>query len=365
VVVHLPGKSVYISALRLQNAADVGSTSYTQRAVKGQPGEVGSRAGISIRKLIAVAGGDPDTFGFLRIQRTNGTFAFLTKKDLAATPDFVEGPPVVSVDGDTTHFFKPLHNPQDLNEVNGADNIATIAGAPLVMSAHTGELFAVRAKATPTTTHATQDVSFSAAVTGSHRNDQLQYSWHFDDGTVGHGQNVTHAYARTGGYDAFVTVAGDDDSGGSSDTIHITVGKPPTGTTGDQSGGGSTDQNAPAGGPVTGGGGGSSTTPSTAIPPPIENNTPQTPPKPLKSIPKTEPGQLTVSGILLASSNPVPIGSLLQSPGSPAAARVGSTPHRELPITGAAVVLLLGLGAFREGARGRIRIPKLPKPWPR
>jgi PKD domain len=371
VVVHLPGQTVYISGDRIQQQADVPPTNYTLRSAAGS--ETDSHSGLSIRKLIALAGGNPDQLGFLRIQRPDGSFAFLTHADLADPPDFQEGPALVFMDGDTAHFFRPVRSDTD---VNAADNVATVAGKPLVMSAHTGDLIAVKAKADPKTTKATQDVSFSATVSGPHRNDQLQYSWHFDDGTVGHGPNPTHAFAQEGGYNVFVTVAGDADSGGASDTIHVTVGKPPSGS-GDQSGGGSTDENAPGGGPVSGGGGGNSgsgggggggssippsTTPSTNTPPPILNSTPQTPPQPLTSIPKVEPGTKTISGILLASSNPVPIGSLLASPGSPAAARAGSTPHRELPIMGAAVVLLLGLGAFREGARGRIRIPKL---WPR
>ena len=371
-VVHLPGRTVYVSADRIQQQADVPPTNYTLRSAAGS--ETDSHSGLSIRKLIALAGGNPDQLGFLRIQRPNGSFAFLTQADLADPSDFQEGPALVFMDGATAHFFRPVRSNTD---VNAADNVATISGEPLVMSGHTGDLIAVKAKASPTTTHATQDVSFSATVSGPHANDQLKYSWHFDDGTVGHGPNPTHAFALEGGYNVFVTVAGAGDSGGASDTIHIVVGKKPPGGSGDQSGGGSTDENAPGGGPVSGGGGGNSgsgiggggggsTTPSippsTSTPPPIINNTPQVPPQPLTSIPKVEPGTRAVSGILLASSHPVAIGSLLPSPGSPAAARAGSTPHRELPIAGAAVVLLLGLGAFRQGARGRIRIPR---PWPR
>jgi hypothetical protein len=96
----------------------------------------------------------------------------------------------------------------------------------------------------------------------------------------------------------------------------------------------------------------------------VVNNTPQTPPPPITSIPKNEsvPGATQVTGILLASSHPVAGGSLL-APGSRALATASSTPNLELPLIGVAVVVLLGLGAFFEGG-GRIRIPKL-KLWPR
>ncbi len=221
-VVHLPGRTVYVSADRIQQQADVPPTNYTLRSAAGS--ETDSHSGLSIRKLIALAGGNPDQLGFLRIQRPNGSFAFLTQADLADPSDFQEGPALVFMDGATAHFFRPVRSNTD---VNAADNVATISGEPLVMSGHTGDLIAVKAKASPTTTHATQDVSFSATVSGPHANDQLKYSWHFDDGTVGHGPNPTHAFALEGGYNVFVTVAGAGDSGGASDTIHITVGKKP------------------------------------------------------------------------------------------------------------------------------------------
>ena len=163
-------------------------------------------------------------------------------------------------------------------------------------------------------------------------------------GQTGGGQSVKHTYDSTGRYNVFVSVTGSDDSAGSSDEVRITIGNPPaTGTTG---GGGST--------------GGANPTPTS--PPPVVNNTPQTPPAPIDTIPKTEgtPGATKVTGILLASSSPVSADSLL-SPGSRPLASTSSTPDLEVPLVGAAVVLLLGLGAFFEGG-GRIRIPKL---WPR
>ena len=233
-VVHLPGRTVYVSGDRIQQQADVPPTNYTLRSAAGS--ETDSHSGLSIRKLIALAGGNPDQLGFLRIQRPNGSFAFLTQADLADPSDFQEGPALVFMDGATAHFFRPVRSNTD---VNAADNVATIRPAsPSSMSGHTGDLIAVKAKASPTTTHATQDVSFSATVSGPHANDQLKYSWHFDDGTVGHGPNPTHAFALEGGYNVFVTVAGAGDSGGASDTIHIVVGKKPPSGSGDQAGGG-------------------------------------------------------------------------------------------------------------------------------
>jgi hypothetical protein len=213
-----------------------------------------------------------------------------------------------------------------------------------VATGRTGKLLTVILKTSTTQAEKGQEITFSAEVTGEKKNEKLTYTWRFGDGQTGDGPNVKHSYDSTGRYNVFVSVTGSGDSAGSSDEVRITVGNPPaTGTTG---GGGST-------------GGGNTAPPA---PPPVVNNTPQTPPAPIDTIPKTEsePGTTKVTGILLASSNPVSADSLL-SPGSRPLASTSSTPDLEVPLVGASVVLLLGLGAFFEGG-GRIRIPK---PWRR
>jgi hypothetical protein len=297
----------------------------------------------------------PDQVGFLRITRPDGTFAYLTSADLASPPDFAEGPALFWIDnGTTTHFFRPMRSSRD---ENAADNVATTGGAPLVVATHTGNVLKVTADVTPTHLPAQQQVSFSATASGEKSGEQLSYHWHFDDGSAAPGASVQHAFDRAGGYNVFVEVRGDQDSGGSSDVIRVTVGKPPKGS-GTRPGGGSTNQQAPGGGPVTGGSGGSGTTTTAPSSSPPITSPPLKPPKPLTSIPQNPPGMQMVRGVLLASSRTVAPGSLLRSPGSPAAARAGSSHHPEVPIAGGAAVLLLALGAAHEGgARMRIRSP--------
>ena len=190
----------------------------------------------------------------------------------------------------------------------------------------------MKAKASPTTTHATQDVSFSATVSGPHAKRAAQAT----PGTSttarrARARTPTHAYDAEGGYNVFVVVSGDQDSGGASDTVTITVGKPQQASD-DQSGGGSGNSGTAPSTGSGGTGGGTSSIPPSTTPPSVHTN--QTPPLPLTSIPKTEPGLTQVSGILLASSETVAPGSLLRSPGSPALASTGSTPSREVPIVG-------------------------------
>jgi hypothetical protein len=329
---------------------DVNSASYTVQGGK-KPITVAA-SGVSILRLLQIADPGDTSIKFLAIRRTvDDSLAYVTPDDLTKPPANGQGPPVFFVDSDTTRFLRPARNSKD---PNAADDIATTSNKQIVVYAYTGTLLKVKASASPGTTHAGQNVSFSASVTNPPKDEHLTYTWIFGDGVHGDGATASHAFAR-GVYNVFVTVKGDKGSFGSSDSIHITVGKPvPSNSS--RSGGGNAGSHAPSSGSTSGGGGGSSTPSRT---PPVVN-TPQLPPKPITSIPKVEPGTFTVSGILLASSRQVSIGSLLRSPGSPAA-RAGSTPHRELPITGAAAVALLGLGAFLEGGR-RVRIPK---PWRR
>jgi PKD domain len=329
VVLHLAGRTPVIAPDNLP-APDVPTKTYTVRGP--HESHKATHAGISLAKLFSSQGANLGDYKFVQVRRPDKSYAYVTAADGA----------IVWRGGDNAmHFLRPV---RDKKDENAADVFKIEEGDPLVMTGKTGNLLIVTLKAGKTQAAPKEAIDFSATVTGQKKNEKLTYTWRFGDGGMGDASSVTHAYDGEGRYNVFVSVTGSDDSAGSSDAVRVTVGKPPTGTTG---GSGST-------------GGGNSTTQS---PPPIVNNPPQTPaPAPLNSIPKTEgtPGATQISGILLASSRPVAGGSLL-SPGSPRLASTGSTPNRELPLAGAAVVLLLGLGAFLEGG-GRIRIPKL---WPR
>ena len=359
VVLHIGPQTLVVPARVLQQPQNQDVPQHTVTIKGPKSSQQVSVGGTSIQKLLQLAGIlDSTNIGFLRITRPrDGTFGYLSHDEITNPNAFKDGPPLVWVDTDTTHFFRPQRNSKDQN---AADNIATTGGAPLVVSAHGGNILKVKAKANPTTTHAKESVSFSATASGQKKGEKLSYAWHFGDGSKATGQDVQHTYDTAGGYNAFVVVSGDQDSGGSSDTVTITVGKPQQASTTNPGGSGNSGT-----APSTGSGGGTGSGSSGSIPPsttPPSVHTNQTPPVPLTSIPKTEPGLTQVSGILLASSETVAPGSLLRSPGSPALASTGSTPSREVPIVALTAVLLLGIGAFMEGGRRRIRIPR---PWRR
>jgi PKD domain-containing protein len=330
VVLHLLGRTEGIPVGKLP-PPDVPTKTYTVRGDKKS--HKVTHAGISMTALFASQGAQVSQYKFVQIRRPDLSYMYLPPDTDA----------ILWVGSDNSvHFLRPL-DPKKKGDTNATDVFKLDPGKPLVMTARTGNVLLVTLSTSTTQAEKGQEITFSAAVTGQKKNDKLTYTWRFGDGQTGGGQSVKHTYDSTGRYNVFVSVTGSDDSAGSSDEVRITVGNPPaTGTTG--------------GGGATGGGN------TQTSPPPVVNNTPQTPPAPITSIPKTEgtPGATKVTGILLASSNPVSADSLL-SPGSRPLASTSSTPDLEVPLVGAAVVLLLGLGALFEGG-GRIRIPKL---WPR
>jgi len=332
VVLHLLGRTVGIQQANLP-APDVPANTYTVRGEKSSK-KVDAPAAISMTALFASQGAQLSQYKFVQVRRPDLSYLYLPNDTDA----------IVWLDADNaTHFLRPLDRNKK-GDKNATDVFKLDSGRPLVMTARTGNVLLVTLKTSTTQAEKGQEITFSATVTGQKKNEKLTYTWRFGDGQTGDGQNVKHTYDSTGRYNVFVSVTGSDDSAGSSDEVRITIGNPPaTGTTG---GGGST--------------GGANPAPTS--PPPVVNNTPQTPPAPIDTIPKTEgtPGATKVTGILLASSSPVSADSLL-SPGSRPLASTSSTPDLEVPLVGAVVVLLLGLGAFFEGG-GRIRIPKL---WPR
>jgi PKD domain len=332
VVLHLLNGTVPIAPDKLP-PHNVKTKTYTVRGEKGS--HTVTHPGISLAALFNSVGANAAEYKFIQIRRPDLSYAYVTPDSDA----------IVWLKDGAMHFLRPLNGKE--GDKNAADNFKIEPGKPLVIAGHTGNILVVTLSASSTQANTGQELAFSATVTGQKTNEKLTYTWRFGDGQSDDGQSVKHTYDSQGRYNVFVTVTGSDDSAGSSDAVQIKVGNPPpaAGTTG--------------GSGTTGGG-----NPTTQSPPPVLNNTPQTPPAPLTSIPKNEgvPGAIKVSGILLAASHPVAAGSLL-SPGSRPLVKTSSTPNLELPLIGAAAVLLLGLGAFFEGG-GRIRIPKL-KLWPR
>lgn len=349
---HVGGRTVFVGPAQMQQEADVPETAYTLRSASSS--QTNDHAGLSVRKLVVLAGADPDSVGFVSVKRPDGTLAYLAGADIADPPPFPEGPALVWVDGDTSRFFRPVRNDSD---VNAADNVGTESGQPLVVDVHAGPLIGVSATARPAKAAAGADIAFSANASGGR---DLSYTWTFDDGTHAHGQTVTHAYKLAGGYNAFVTVAGAGDSGGSSPTIHVVIGNPPKGPA-PRAGGGSTKRKAP--------GGGSTSTDSTSkpsspsAPAPRSTSGPANPAlragalaaTPAKPVPHPRSNLPVINGELLAYSQPLKTAA---APGSIAGARAGTSQDGAgLPVTGIAAAFLIALGAAGE-SRGRRRFAR-------
>ena len=354
--VHVNGRLAFIPLSQIRQEADVPETAYTLRSAGST--QTNDHAGLSLRKLLVLAGANPDTVGFVSVKRPDGTTAFLQGRDLAEPSPFPEGPALVWVDGETSRFFRPVRNESD---VNAADNIGTEPGQPLIVEVHGGPLLSVTATATPTDTTAGATVAFSAHATGEAQSSPLRYTWTFDDGTHGHGASVSHAYKLSGGYNAFVTVRGADDSGGASPTIHVVVGNPPKGPAA-RAGGGTTKRGAPGGGSASSASrsAGNRPSPTTQSPgsAPATTTHAGTPPSPRgKRAPASAP-QATlprITGELLAYSQPLAATRVRTGAGKPPAARAGDTrPTAEGLLTATAALALVALGAAGE-ARGRRR----------
>ena len=222
-LVGYPGASIFISKGQIAQAADVPPTAYTLRASAGTPGQVDTHSGVSVRKLIQLAGSNPDRIGYLTVPRPDGTTLYMRGSDFAAIPPFPEGPALVWVDADSTHFFRPVRGADD---ENAADNIATVSGAPLPIGLHAGSLLTVHVQASKTKVRRGEATSLSADVTGEQPGETLSYRWTLGDGSSAGGRSIRHRFTRQGSFRVFASVTGSLDSGGESQPVTVTVGKP-------------------------------------------------------------------------------------------------------------------------------------------
>lgn len=386
VVIHLPNGVQTVSAATLCSESDVFNTQYSTRSIPGAGNTQQSpfvAQGTSIRALLqdlqpAV---DLGTVTFVAIPRSDGTWTTLGPADLADPSDFAHGLlPVLQVTGSLINYIRPLRPSND--DVNGGDFVTSPSGGTIEVDVHTGPQLSVEARASRSTAHPDQRVTFAATV----RNPPgaslpLTYAWTFGDGATGSGSTVRHAFSRTGTFDAQVTVTGSDDSGGTSDQVAVTIGaKPPktgggghgTGTphhphgpsTGPNSGSGNrsgaTPSHRPAsgnadGGSRTGNGNGSGSLPTVHISlPPI----PAAGPRPIAAgqQPQLAAQPPVVHGQLIGPGVPVSARDTAESAESTALAAQGSATTGIGLGAGAVLVVvgLLGLGAYRESrASGR------------
>src|SRR5262249_35425686 len=162
---------------------------------------------------ISLAGVDPDGIGYLTVPRADGTTAYLPSSDFADPPPFPEGPALVWVDVNSTHFFRPVLNSE---EANAADNIASVGGEALQIGIHDGALLRVEGKASPASPDAKESVTFSASAERPLAGEKLSFRWSFGDGSSAEGATVRHAFQGTGTYQVTVAARGSMESGGES-----------------------------------------------------------------------------------------------------------------------------------------------------
>ncbi|MGV1050353.1 MAG: PKD domain-containing protein, partial [Solirubrobacterales bacterium] len=219
-----PGSSLFVPPAQISANADVPTRNYTLRGRSGEAGQLDAHGGLSLRKLVAIAGFDPDQVGFVTVPRADGTTAYLPGAYLSEPPPFPEGPALVWVDANSTHFFRPVIGPED---VNAGDNIAADGGEALPIGVHEGALLEVGASASQSAPDSGQAIRLSASASGALPGEQLSYQWSFGDGTGDEGKAVSHAFSGSGTFEVTVTVVGDRDSGGQSSPLAILVGDPP------------------------------------------------------------------------------------------------------------------------------------------
>lgn len=225
-LVSLPhGGSTFVGEGQIRSEADVTpARPYTLRAEQGEAGEQVSHAGLSVRRLVSLAGANPDDFGYLTVPRADGTTAYLAASDFAEPPPFAEGPALVWVDANSTHFFRPVLEP---GEANAADNIATPGGEALQLGVHDGNLLKVVALASSRSPGVGEAVHLSATAGGALPAEAVAFQWRFGDGTSAAGAGADHSFAAAGTYEVTVTATGSEESGGESAPVQIVVGDPP------------------------------------------------------------------------------------------------------------------------------------------
>jgi len=243
------GTERHFSPEEVAAAVDRPAGSYGLRAQDTPAEPVAHPPALSMRRLITLAGASPDALSFVSIERPNGSLALLGRADLADPAPFPDGPPIVWMDAGGARYLRPLRGPGDANATDNVD----ITGGDLVVRVQQGPLLVVRARADHHRAPAGRALHLSAeVVSGAAPGTALRFTWRFGDGRSASGQAVSHAFDEPGVYEAVATVSGADDSGGASQPLRITVGRPPK-ARGDTGGGTADRRRAPAQGREQGG----------------------------------------------------------------------------------------------------------------
>lgn len=215
VIVETGERTPFVPAAQITRRADVASETFQE------PGSGPTPDGLSLRRLMAMVGVDPDRVTAVRVTGDDGRPLELPRNSLQEPFPSGNGPPippVVWVDGEGVHFVRVEggRNPAQRSDAAGEQ--------PLLIEVEGGESIAVTATASRTEVDAGASVRFRAVA--QHDGERLTYRWDFGDGARGRGEEVTHAFRRPGRYPAYVTVTAGS-AMGRSNRIVITVGDPP------------------------------------------------------------------------------------------------------------------------------------------
>jgi hypothetical protein len=203
------GEKRTVGADQIAAGADVPPTTYV---VGGQPRQL---TGLSLRRAVGLAGADPDSITAVTIE---GVLQFLTSdpSDLADPPPFPEGPALVWVDEQQrTNVLRPAKDgkPAELQtSAPGEPLQATLDGVTLL------EVGIIAPKRRVKVGERVQLFTTSTADDGA------TYTWDFDDGTSGTGEDVVHRFQQPGRYRVTVTVSDGAGGGGTSAPVTIVVG---------------------------------------------------------------------------------------------------------------------------------------------
>ena len=253
---------VTVSGNQIAAAADVPARTYTLRGSPGSAGRKIRLGGLSMRGLLALAGVSPSSVKFVSVVRADGSLAVLNRSDLTDPPPFAEGPALVTDEGASTRFFRPVRG---AGGTNAADNVVSSGAGPLEVTVDGGTLLAVKATASPTKVKPGKPVTFSARVRFPPSGARITYHWDFGDGTTAVGPRVTHSFAFDSEQQVQVAARGTNGSTASCATIcggvatvNVRVGDPQAGPKAPDAtspGSGTGNPQAPGSGTGTGAGG--------------------------------------------------------------------------------------------------------------